>query len=269
MNLDAIPYSFTAFAVATWFFTLETAIRYAIIVSLSFAVWWWWQRRPQRYLKIQAKLPQGRQVWREAGYSLLSLGIFGAVVPVMIACGSGHDFAFYDDINTHGWAYYFFSIVLMMLIQDTWFYWSHRLMHHRALFRFFHRTHHLSLNPTPLSTYTISPLEAVGDAMPTVFILFFVPKAISAYLIFLWLNTAYAVYGHLGYEIFPRGFSEHWLGRWINTSVAHNTHHAKGCYNYGWYFLFWDRLMGTLDPAYDERYREAKGMAIPEIRKAA
>jgi hypothetical protein len=53
----------------------------------------------------------------------------------------------------------------------------------------------------------------------------------------------YAVYAHLGYELYPRGFGAHWFGRWINTSVAHNTHHAKARYNYGWYFLFWDRMM--------------------------
>lgn len=35
--------------------------------------------------------------------------------------------------------------------------------------------------------------------------------------------------------------------RWINTATAHDAHHAKGRYNYGYYFLVWDRLMGTLD----------------------
>jgi sterol desaturase/sphingolipid hydroxylase (fatty acid hydroxylase superfamily) len=42
----------------------------------------------------------------------------------------------------------------------------------------------------------------------------------------------------------------------MNTSVAHNTHHEKSRYNYGYYFLFWDRLMGTLDPAYTDAYHE-------------
>ena len=50
----------------------------------------------------------------------------------------------------------------------------------------------------------------------------------------------------LGFEIYPKGFQRHWLGRWINTSVAHNLHHKKFDGNYGLYLLFWDRLMGTL-----------------------
>ncbi|WP_373997022.1 sterol desaturase family protein [Duganella vulcania] len=58
---------------------------------------------------------------------------------------------------------------------------------------------------------------------------------------------------------------KHWLGRWINTSTAHNTHHARGRYNYSWYFLFWDRMMGTLSPDYDEHYRKA-GFSAPEAK---
>jgi sterol desaturase/sphingolipid hydroxylase (fatty acid hydroxylase superfamily) len=40
--------------------------------------------------------------------------------------------------------------------------------------------------------------------------------------------------------------------------VAHNTHHATARHNYGLYFLWWDRWMGTLDPAYDRRYDMAR-----------
>jgi sterol desaturase/sphingolipid hydroxylase (fatty acid hydroxylase superfamily) len=36
---------------------------------------------------------------------------------------------------------------------------------------------------------------------------------------------------------------------------AHNIHHAKARYNFSWYFLFWDRMMGTLSPDYEGQYR--------------
>ena len=68
-------------------------------------------------------------------------------------------------------------------------------------------------------------------------------------------STAVNVYGHSGYELYPPAWPHHWLGRWINTSIAHNTHHAIARYNYGLYFLFWDRWLGTLDPAYERRYQ--------------
>lgn len=119
--------------------------------------------------------------------------------------------------------------------------------------------HRLSTNPDPLSTYSIHPVEAVINTGASVLILFPIPKHLLVFLLFTWFNTAYAVYGHLGYELMPRALAGHRLGRWINTSVAHNTHHARVRYNYSWYFLFWDRLMGTLDPAYDRRYNEGCG----------
>jgi sterol desaturase/sphingolipid hydroxylase (fatty acid hydroxylase superfamily) len=128
-------------------------------------------------------------------------------------------------------------------------------MHHRALFRFFHRTHHLSTNPTPLTTYSINPLEALVDSGAVVIILFFLPKHIAAYLVFAYVNTAYAVYAHLGHEILPASWATHPFGRWVNTSVAHNIHHARARHNFGWYSLFWDRLIGTVDPDYEAQMR--------------
>jgi sterol desaturase/sphingolipid hydroxylase (fatty acid hydroxylase superfamily) len=68
----------------------------------------------------------------------------------------------------------------------------------------------------------------------------------------------YNVYGHLGYEIYPKWFSRHPLGKWINTSVNHNQHHQYFKGNYGLYFLFWDRLMGTIRKDYEDQF-EAVG----------
>jgi len=80
-----------------------------------------------------------------------------------------------------------------------------------------------------------------------------------ALILFQTVSTAINVYGHLGYEIYPRGTAGHWLGRWINTSVAHNFHHQTARHNYGFYFLFWDRLMGTNHPRYEQEYERVCG----------
>lgn len=238
------------------FFAANETQRYVTLVALFFAACWWWRRHPEKRNKIQPIDSAHGQIRREIIHSLLSIAIFASIVPILFALGLKSHMRFYRNIGDYGWPYFLASIVLMMLIQDTYFYWTHRLMHHRRLFRYFHLTHHRSTNPNPWSTYAVHPLEAVVDAGANVIILFVIPANGLALFIFSWINTAYAIYGHLGYEIFPKGTANHWLGRWINTSVAHNTHHAKARYNYGWYFLFWDRLMGTIEPDYDKRYRE-------------
>jgi sterol desaturase/sphingolipid hydroxylase (fatty acid hydroxylase superfamily) len=51
------------------------------------------------------------------------------------------------------------------------------------------------------------------------------------------------------------------LGKWINTSVNHNQHHQYFKGNYGLYFLFWDRMMGTIRKDYDEKFDEVKNRA--------
>jgi sterol desaturase/sphingolipid hydroxylase (fatty acid hydroxylase superfamily) len=71
------------------------------------------------------------------------------------------------------------------------------------------------------------------------------------------MMIVYNVYGHLGYELYPKGFHKTRIGRWINTSVNHNQHHQYFTGNYGLYFLFWDRILGTIRSDYDGRFEEA------------
>lgn len=83
------------------------------------------------------------------------------------------------------------------------------------------------------------------EALVVVVIIFVLPTHPLAFIIFNTFSTCYNAYGHCGREIYPKGWSEHWLGRWLNTSTAHDRHHADARHNYSFYFLFWDRLMGT------------------------
>jgi lathosterol oxidase len=74
--------------------------------------------------------------------------------------------------------------------------------------------------------------------------------------LFFIFSLVYNVYGHLGFELYPKGFSRHWLGKWVNTSVSHNMHHQFFKGNYGLYFTFWDRWMKTMSRNYDTTFEE-------------
>jgi sterol desaturase/sphingolipid hydroxylase (fatty acid hydroxylase superfamily) len=57
--------------------------------------------------------------------------------------------------------------------------------------------------------------------------------------------------GHAGVELMPRWWLSSRLTRWISTTTHHNLHHAGSFnHNYGFYFTWWDRLMGTEHPDY-------------------
>lgn len=246
-------------------FNLErTTLYYVVIAGVFFSLWRWWRSRPGPRPPLQADRVQSSQIRRELVTTIGSIIVFSTFLPVLFLLGLGEYTRFYPHIDEYGWPYFFLSVFLGMVIQDTYFYWTHRLMHHRRLFRWFHRTHHRSTNTNPWSTYSLNPLEAIIDSGSGVLILLILPFTTWSILIFTTINTTYAVYTHLGYELFPRTMSRHWLGRWINTSTAHNVHHAKARYNFSWYFLFWDRMMGTLSPGYDEHYRTAGFHAAPK-----
>jgi sterol desaturase/sphingolipid hydroxylase (fatty acid hydroxylase superfamily) len=231
--------------------------RYLAFAGLAFAAWY--GRRVAPPGKLQAAMPGLRQLGREIAYSVAAVLVFGLVNALLAGYGILAHTQLYTDVARHGWAWFWLSIPLMILVHDAYFYWTHRLMHTRPLFRTFHAVHHLSTNPTPWTAYSFHPLESAVQALGVVLIIFVMPSHPLALILFQTISTAINVYGHLGYEIYPRDFSRHWLGRWINTSTAHNLHHKTARYNYGFYFLFWDRLMGTLEPSYEARYAQARG----------
>ncbi|MBK6635031.1 MAG: sterol desaturase family protein [Chitinophagaceae bacterium] len=114
--------------------------------------------------------------------------------------------------------------------------------------------HHKSTNPSPWASFSFQPAEAFIESGIIYVFAFTFPVHIIHILAFLVFMTLYNVYGHLGFEIFPRGFNRHWFFKWFNTSVNHNMHHQYFKGNYGLYFTWWDRLMNTMHREYDNRF---------------
>jgi len=206
--------------------------------------------------KIQKSFPASRDYKREILYSIITTLIFTGVGLVAFKTPLAQYTLVYHNINELGWPYWFLSIFLMLLLHDTYFYWAHRLMHHPKLFSYFHSLHHKSTNPSPWAAYAFQPLEGIIEASIIFPIIFLIPFHRTAILSFLILMIAYNVYGHLGYELYPKSFNKHVIGRWLNTSFNHNQHHKYFKGNYGLYFLFWDRVMGTIRDDYDKEFQE-------------
>lgn len=234
--------------------------RYFIVAAIFFLLFYVLIHDKVFYKKIQQKLPGLKDYAREIGYSIVTISIF-AFVPLFILHypAIAKHTTFYTSIEQHGWFYFFLAFPLMFFIHDAYFYWMHRLMHHKKLFRVFHLVHHQSTNPSPWAAYSFHPLEAIVEAGIFAVFLFTIPVHNLHLLIFFFLMIVYNVYGHLGYELYPKGFNKHWIGKWINTSINHNQHHQYFKGNYGLYFTIWDRAMGTLRKDYDERFEEITG----------
>ncbi len=233
--------------------------RYLIISTVAFVIAYLLLRKIISSKKIQQRFPRINDYIREIGFSILTIFIMAFVPFLMLGVPAiTKQTTFYTDINQYGWFYFWFAFPLMAFIHDTYFYWMHRMMHHPRLFNIFHLVHHKSTNPSPFAAYAFHPLEAILEAGIFVIFLFTLPVHFYHLFFFFLFMIIYNVYGHLGWELYPKGFSKHWLGKWINTSVNHNLHHQYFKGNYGLYFLVWDRVMGTIRPDYDEKFEAVK-----------
>src|SRR6478735_9596876 len=242
--------------------------RYFMFATIAFVLFYIVFRNRFLYKKIQSRFPKNTDYLREIFYSILTICIFSFVAVILFTNPVAPYTTRYTNITQYGWAYYFFAYPLMLVMHDTYFYFTHRLMHNRHFFKWFHLVHHQSTNPSPWAAYAFHPLEAIVEVGITAVFLFTIPIHSLHLPIFFLISIIYNVYGHTGYEIYPRGFSKNWFGKWINTSVNHNLHHQYFKGNYGLYFLFWDRMMGTIRSDYDERFEEVKTRSRIAFRQA-
>lgn len=233
------------------------SVRYLVIAGLAALVFYAWRRERRIATKIQPRWPRAADYRREIAYSFLTFAVFVATGQLVLNGPLREFHQLYGDVAEYGWTWFVLSIPVVLVLHDTWFYWMHRLIHHRLLYRRAHLVHHKSINPTPRASFSFHPIEAVLEALGILFQVFLIPLHPGVLAIAMLLMTVYNVYGHLGWELYPRGFASHPIGRFVNTSVAHNQHHAKARNNYGLYFLWWDHWMGTLDEGYEAAFDAA------------
>lgn len=247
----------TDFSTLRWLITpLIIFGRYTVLCGMLFLLFYVWKRRDWLYRKIQKRFPTDRDYRREIGYSFLTSCIFGTTAFLFLGSSLRQYTRFYLDIDQYGLPWLLASIPLSLLIHDTYFYWMHRLMHHPRIYRRVHLLHHKSINPSPWAAYAFHPSEAVLEAGIVPLLLIVMPMHPISFFAFITLMLWFNVYGHLGYEIFPKSLYKHRVGRWLNSSIYHNQHHERFTGNYGLYFTFWDRLMGTLRADSAEKVEE-------------
>jgi sterol desaturase/sphingolipid hydroxylase (fatty acid hydroxylase superfamily) len=209
-------------------------------------------------IKIQKLFPKPKDYYRDIIFSVFSMTIFSTVAYITFTVLKPYNNIYYGNIYRYGAAWYCLSYVWMFFLHDAYFYWMHRLMHHPRLFKPIHLVHHLSTNPSPWTAYAFHPLESIIEAGIAPVIAFTLPVHRSAFIIFMLFQIIYNVYGHLGFELYPKSFAGTRFGKWINTGTAHNMHHKFFKGNYGLYTLIWDRWMGTLRTDYEDVFKKKK-----------
>jgi sterol desaturase/sphingolipid hydroxylase (fatty acid hydroxylase superfamily) len=240
-------------------------LRYAVTASAVYLVLW--KLLPAGVRRSRQIFDDGikpGQMRRELAYSMLTVLIFAATgFGIFLLKQAGYT-QLYADLSKFGWLYWVLSVALAIVLQDAYFYWTHRLLHQRWWFRHVHRVHHLSTHPTPWAAYAFHPAEALMHAAFFVLLVVTIPLHHAAAFAFLAHMIVRNCIGHSGFEVLPwRLATRGWL-RWLTTVTHHHFHHARNGGNYGLYFTWWDRLCGTEDAAHRTHGDMRFGLVAPK-----
>jgi len=126
----------------------------------------------------------------------------------------------------------------------------HRVAHHPMLYPLIHQTHHRYENPRPLTLFVLNPFEVLGFGVLWLIVIALYPSSWLGIILYLTVNIAFGLVGHLGVEPLPGLWLRVPVLRYVSTSTFHSEHHQDKEHNYGFYTLIWDRLFGTLSPEY-------------------
>jgi lathosterol oxidase len=246
-----------------FYFIMLTIIFFGVIVGrylaiaglfqLVFFIWFphkWQQRR------LSTQPGDKTQFRKELKWSFVTSVLFavaGAFTTVLWQKGYTR---IYTDPHQYGLLYLPASLIISLLIHETYYYWLHRWMHHPQVFRVIHKVHHNSRVTSAWTAFSFHPLEGLLQAIVLPLTILFLPMHLYVLLIQLTIMTFSSVINHLEIEVYPARFHKHLIGKWLIGATHHSLHHKQFKYNFGLYFTFWDKWKKTESPKFDQLIEE-------------
>lgn len=188
-------------------------------------------------------------------------------------------------LATPGAALYALSTIAALdVLHDAWFYWTHRALHARPVYRAIHASHHASTSPTPFTGYSFHVVEAAIVFANEILVCFLFPIHAGLHRAYHLFTTVIHCGGHAGYEMSPfvpsvAGAAVAALEKvaprtgararsFLNTVQHHDIHHRFPSSHFSLYFTFWDALCGTEHPGYRAIVAPAPAAAADAPAKA-
>ena len=141
------------------------------------------------------------------------------------------------------------QLVVFIYIDDFLYYWMHRSMHGKELYKRVHSVHHRLTTPWAIGAHYMHPIEFVLTATITLA----APVLVGSHVVTIWLLVAFrqwiAAEGHCGYRI-PYNPSHLFPG--YGGNEFHDFHHSRFVGNYSGFLGWFDRVMGTTSAGYLE-----------------
>uniref|UniRef100_A0AAY5EJ86 Fatty acid hydroxylase domain-containing protein n=1 Tax=Electrophorus electricus TaxID=8005 RepID=A0AAY5EJ86_ELEEL len=148
----------------------------------------------------------------------------------------------YDNVSESplGWPGLVFSMLSFLFFTDMCIYWIHRFLHHKLIYKRFHKPHHIWKIPTPFASHAFHPVDGFLQGLPYHIYPFLFPLHKILYLVLYVFVNIWTISIHDGDYRVP-GLLE----QIINGAAHHTDHHLFFDFNYGQYFTLWDRIGGS------------------------
>jgi 4-alpha-methyl-delta7-sterol-4alpha-methyl oxidase len=135
------------------------------------------------------------------------------------------------------------DILIFICVNDTLFYWAHRMLHHKYIYKYIHKHHHRFKVNIGIAAEFAHPVEDIlANLLPTVLGAFLMKSHPITLWIWLYIRIAETIDAHSGYH-FP--FSPFHIFDWQGGAARHDFHHSHNIGCYGSFTIFWDWLCGT------------------------
>ena len=250
-----------------WWTNLEVnTLRYVAFAAFTWIALWFVLRTPLAGRKIRAQTPPARQLAGEFLRSLRSIAAFATAAVAMSVLSHAGVYPLSHMARQWGPVWFWTSLVLMILGHDAYYYWTHWAMHHNGFLRRLHRRHHCSHNPSPFTAYSFSLGEAGLMLSFVVLWPLVVPTSFPVISLFILHQIARNTLAHCGYELMPATADGRPVFDWMTTTTHHDLHHAQANSNFGLYFTWWDRWMGTENPNYHAAFAQAVRKPLDPVR---
>jgi sterol desaturase/sphingolipid hydroxylase (fatty acid hydroxylase superfamily) len=198
-----------------------------------------WMSGQERFNKYRIRIPKSPQIppmrkWINVGLN----GLFSTALMIAFF------YLFGDDViyqGLPGAAGFVGETLGVLLLYDFMYYFLHRIMHHRLVLQYVHRTHHLVRFPTAPESIYLHPAENfAGIGLLLLAMAILGPVSATSFLIVWFAYSVVNVLVHTNF-VFP-----HPAFRLFNFwTTKHDTHHFRMNYNYASIFPFWDQAFGT------------------------
>jgi len=173
---------------------------------------------------------------------LFVINVFTLMLFVFIGFFFFKEFIISSKIDLHV-TQVLFQLFIILIFDDTFFYFLHRLMHEsKYIYSKVHKIHHRANSPIPIDYIYVHPLEWMsGFIGPFIGILCMGGVSLYTFWLYLFIRNFHEIAIHSGLKT-SNLFS---LIPFYGTNEHHDVHHAKREGNYSSTFTVWDYILKT------------------------